>query len=453
MSCLKQFHTKLHQNTDIAPLVVFRIIFGCVMAISVLRFAWNGWINSLYIQPHFYFPYYGFEWIKPLGKYGMYAIFFVMFLSAVGILLGAFYRITSVLFFFAFTYVELIDKTNYLNHYYFVSIISLLMMMLPAHAHFSVDAYRNASIRRSTVPYWMLGAIKLQLGIVYFYAGIAKLNADWLFRAMPLNIWLKAQVSLPVIGGIFRYDFVAYLFSWFGAIYDLTIPFILLCKKWRFYGYVLVIIFHVMTRIMFPIGMFPYIMILSTLIFFSIDFHKKIISFLQQKITFLSNHSKILNPPLKKYSKLIYSIFVIHFFIQIIFPFRYLFYPGDLFWTEEGYRFSWRVMLIEKAGYAIFEVTDAENNRTFEINNRTYLTAQQEKMMSTQPDMILQFAHFLGDQMHQKGVHSPQVRVKSYITLNGSGSRLYIDPKVDLMQEKESFLHKDWVLPFKKDEL
>src|SRR5690606_5724759 len=83
----------------------------------------------------------------------------------------------------------------------------------------------------------------------------------------------------------------------------------------------------------------------------------------------------------------------IYFLVQITFPFRYLAYPGKLFWTEEGYRFSWRVMLMEKAGYAIFHITDPESGRSWEANNYDFLTPNQEKMMATQPDMILQFAH------------------------------------------------------------
>ena len=68
--------------------------------------------------------------------------------------------------------------------------------------------------------------------------------------------------------------------------------------------------------------------------------------------------------------------------------------------------------------------------------------------MSTQPDMILQYAHFLEDKYQEQGIADPEIRVEAYVTLNGSGSRLFIDPEVDLTRERESFAHKDWILPF-----
>jgi hypothetical protein len=134
--------------------------------------------------------------------------------------------------------------------------------------------------------------------------------------------------------------------------------------------------------------------------------------------------------------------------LQIILPFRYLFYPGDLYWTEEGYRFSWRVMLMEKGGTTFFHVKDPETGKRIEIMNAEYLTPFQEKMMETQPDMILQYAHFIRDAYIKQGIKDPVVTVESYVTLNGSGSMLYIDSTIDLSKEKENFLPKKWVRPF-----
>src|SRR4029079_748851 len=94
-----------------------------------------------------------------------------------------------------------------------------------------------------------------------------------------------------------------------------------------------------------------------------------------------------------RHQKLIIAILAIHFLIQIVFPFRYLLYPGKLFWTEEGYRFSWRVMLMEKAGYTQFTVTDSKTKKTIRVINNNFLTPFQEKQMSFQPDFILEYAH------------------------------------------------------------
>ncbi len=418
------------------------------MLASILRFIAKGWVTDLYVSPKVYFPYYGFEWVQPLGEAGMYAIFWLMALAALGLMLGLFYRISSLLFFLSFTYVELIDKTNYLNHYYFVSIVALLLVLVPAHRHFSLDVLRKPASWVSHVPRWVILIFQLQLGLVYFFAGLAKLNPDWLLEAMPLRYWLPAHTHLPVIGPLLDKTWVAYLFCWFGAFYDLTIPFFLAWRKSRILAYVTVIVFHVMTAVLFQIGMFPYIMIVSTLIFFSGDFHRKLLNALRSLVNIpvpaSTKFANITNQPL------LLNILAIYFVLQVLIPWRFVLYPGQLFWTEQGYRFSWRVMLMEKAGTAFFYVQNPGTGQETEINNRDYLTVNQEKMMATQPDMILQFAHILKQDFAQRGIPDAGVRAEIYVTMNGRGSRLFIDPSVNLAAEKESLMPKSWILPLEE---
>ena len=128
----------IDSNTNSSPLAVFRIGFGLMMLYSILRF-WNkGWIYTLYIEPKFHFKYYGFDWVKDLGNYN-YIIFIICIISSIFITIGYKYRLSMILFFLSFTYIELMDKTTYLNHYYFISILSFLMIFLPANACFSID--------------------------------------------------------------------------------------------------------------------------------------------------------------------------------------------------------------------------------------------------------------------------------------------------------------------------
>lgn len=442
------FKQYLYKQTSIAPLAVFRIAFGLMMFGSTLRFMLKGWVGELYIKPTFHFTYFGFDWVKPLGEFGMYMVFVGMLVCSLFIAIGLLYRYSAVLFFLLFTYVELLDKTNYLNHYYFVSLISFLMIFLPANRYFSLDVKLNPSRQLSHVNNWCIDVIKLQLGIVYFFAGVAKLNYDWLINAMPLRIWLPANYDLPIIGPFMDETWVAYLFSWFGAVYDLAIPFLLLSKRTRSFAYLAVIVFHVVTSALFPIGVFPFVMIVSTLIFFSPALHERIINVLSKTkniVAIPTVSTKTL------YSKPLLALLTIFFVIQLLLPFHYLLYPGKLFWTEQGFRFSWRVMLMEKAGTAFFTVKDATSGRSCEVMNQDFLTKQQEKMMSTQPDMILQYAHYLKEVYSKKGMVNPKVFVQSFVTLNGSGSRLFIDPTVNLASVPMNLSHKWWVLPFKNN--
>lgn len=436
----------MFQKVHIAPLVTFRILFGLIMLVSIIRFYSYGWIESLYIDPKFHFTYYGFEWVKALNSTGMYLIFGILALSCLFIALGFLYRLSAISFFLSFTYIELIDKTTYLNHYYFISIVGLLLIFVPANRYFSLDVLLKPSLQCTHVPAWTINIFKLQLGIVYFYAGIAKIHSEWLFDAMPLKIWLPANSNLPLVGWLFKYKFMPYVFAWIGMIYDLLIPFVLLKKEIRWIGYMAVVIFHILTAMMFNIGMFPYIMIGATLIFFSEEFHQKLINFLSftKKENTLNEKTFTLSSPL---SNFVIGFLILHFSFQLLFPFRYLAYPKDLFWHEQGFRFSWRVMLIEKMGYMNFKIKNPTNGHQFEINNRDYLTTFQEKMTSTQPDMIIQYAQFLKEKMEKKGIKNPIITVDCYVTLNGRPSQLLIDPTIDLTTLKDGFSTKKWILP------
>lgn len=296
----------------------------------------------------------------------------------------------------------------------------------------------------------MLLAVQAQLACVYIFAGMAKLNFDWLFRAMPLRIWLPPHTHQPLIGPLMDEIWVAYVFSWFGAVYDLFIVFFLTRRQTRLIAYGVVVAFHLMTAWLFPIGMFPYIMILLTLVFFPASFHQRIINF----ITGLPGRRipatlpvRSLKPSLTQH--LLLGLLVLHFAVQVLVPFRFLLYAGELFWTEQGYRFSWRVMLMEKAGTVFFYVKDPATGRQGEVVNSDFLTPNQEKMMATQPDMILQFAHFLADHYRKQGIANPVITAESYVTLNGSGSRPFLDNTIDLAKQRESFAPKAWILPFK----
>lgn len=439
--------TYLNRENSNAPLVVFRILFGFMMLFSTIRFISMGWVYDFYVMPKMFFPFEGFYWLKPLPEVGMYLVFALMVLTSLTIMLGFFYRISTILFFLSFTYVELLDKSNYLNHYYFVSLMAFILIFLPAHKRFSLDVYYSRVNATSITSNFMLLLPKLQLAIVYIFAGLAKLNSDWLFNALPLKIWLPAQMHLPFIGELLTYEWVAYAFSWAGALYDLVIVFFLLNSRTRGYAYLAVIIFHVLTRILFPIGMFPYIMIVSTLLFFSSKFHENVLSYLGKYLK--TKAIPFVNYPLRK-KMFIKAIFALFFIIQILFPLRFLLYPGNLFWTEQGYRFSWRVMLMEKAGTAFFYVEDEKTGKRIEVNNKEFLTRNQEKMMSTQSDMIVQYAHYLHSFYKEMGVNNPKVYADVFVNLNGRGSVRYIDPSIDLSKEQNTWKAKSWILSNEK---
>jgi hypothetical protein len=441
-------HQYWQQTTPIYPLVTFRIAFGFVMLMSTIRFILLGWIADQYIHPQFHFTYFGFHWVQPIGEIGMYVVFGALVVASIGIIFGAWYRLSAIAFFILFTYVELLDVSYYLNHYYFVSLIAGIMCFLPANKYCSFDVVRKPSLVATTIPRWTIDLLKFQISCVYFFAGIAKINTDWLLNALPLKLWLPAQDGIPIIGFLFSYSATAFVASWFGMVYDCLTPFLLMMKRTRLIAYFFVVAFHIVTGLLFQIGVFPIVMIVLTTIFFSNEFHQQIVTKISQwiSIQYESAELKIANVnPLTK------CIVVAYIFVQILLPFRYLLYPGNLYWTEQGYRFSWRVMLMEKAGTATFYVTDSKTGRKGFVDNSMFLNTHQEKQMSFQPDMILQFAKYLQQQYQKMGVNNPKVTAEIFVTLNGRPSELFIDSTVDLSKIEDSFEHKSWILPMKEN--
>lgn len=409
----------------------------------------------------FFFRFYGWDWLPLPGTTVIYLIFAVLWICAWCILLGWHYRLAASVFCLLFWYVELIDVTHYLNHYYLIGLLCGCMVFLPAHRAWSLDVWLRPEWAVEQVPRWTIGVLQLQIALVYFYAGVAKLQADWLWEAQPLRIWLARWGHLPGVGALLANVWTAYIMSWAGALYDLTIPFWLAWHRSRPLAYAAVVGFHLLTWSLFPIGVFPWLMMASATLFFSPQAHERFLRrFICPLIFNLSKfNSKFAPKPADAhseprlyaakplYGKLLGGLFVLHFAFQALFPLRHHCYRGNVLWTEEGFRFSWMVMLIEKQAWTQFTVKDAATGRQSEANNLDYLTEKQNFMMSSQPDLILQFAHFLGREYQtRQGYTQPQVFVRAQVALNGRVSQPLIHPELNLLAVSPSDPYASWVL-------
>lgn len=414
---------ELARPVDAAGVAFVRIAFGCALAYSAVRFWANGWIEELYLKPSYHFAYPGFEWITAHPPWGLHAHFAMMALAALAFAAGAFYRLSALVLFVAFTWVELIDQTYYLNHYYLVSLVLALACVLPLHRVWSVDAWRARGAWPATVPFAVPFVLRTQLGLVYFFAGVAKLEADWLLRAEPLRTWLFAHSDVPVIGPLLQPVWVAFALSWAGALFDLTIALFLCLRKTRSLAYAAVVIFHVATGLLFPIGVFPLVMIVLTTVFFPHDWPRR------------AQVALALSPatprPLPRAASLALALYLA---LQMLVPLRHLAYPGAVNWTEEGFRFAWRVMLIEKTGYVELRVIDRATDRRFTVDPREELTPRQVAIMSTQPAMIIQYARHVADRYRRLGHRDVAIYADAFASLNGHPTQRLLDPHVDLAE-------------------
>ncbi|HWE28853.1 MAG TPA: HTTM domain-containing protein [Polyangia bacterium] len=420
---------------DGASLAVFRILFGALMVVAGARFFTHGWIASDYRAAKVFMPYWGLGFIRPWPGDGMYIHYAVWIAAAVCITLGLFYRAATIVFALSFTWAHLCDRANYLNHYYLVSLVALILVFLPLDRQLSLRVRLRPNDRRSQLRTWMLYLLRFQFGLVWLFGGIAKIGGDWIWRAEPLRIWLAADADLPILRHIVRWHALPYLFSWGGLAFDLSAAALLSWPRTRKVAFAVAVVFHALTAELFPIGMFPWIMLAGATLFFAPTWPRRWLG--------AARDSAVAGAALGSVGLAALTVYAL---VQLVVPLRHFAYPGNTLWTEEGFRFSWRVMLIEKTGQCEFTVVDAQNRHTL-VEPRDYLTYVQARMTCTQPDMILALAHIIADDFARRGRGPVRVFADAQVAWNGRPHAPMIDPQVDLAHEADGLSPKRWILP------
>ena len=437
---------RLLHPTDAAVLASFRVLFGALMVWEVIRYHTYDRIYYYYIAPRFLFTYELFPFAQPVSPSMMYLVFFIMGLAAFGIAVGAFYRASALLFFLTYTYVFLLDKAQYNNHYYLICLLAFLLIFVDAHRWASVDQKIRSSLRAELIPFWQLFIFRAQLLIVYVYAAIAKMNADWL-QAEPIRAWLHQRADYAVVGPFFTTEFAAYLFAYGGLLFDLFIGFGLLWKRTRLISVIFIFAFHLTNNWLFSIGIFPFLMIAATVLFAEGDWPRRVL-----KAAPLTGYAPTTPPQKLSYKTPALVFTAIYLALQLLIPLRHFLYPGNPSWTEEGHRFAWHMKLRDKEGHLAFFIIDPATNERWSVNPQQDLTDRQIEKMATRPDMILQYSHYLKQQAQVRSIESPIVQVDSWAALNGRPFQPLIDPVVNLADVPQHiFARASWILPLSPD--
>ena len=252
---------------DVASIAVFRISFGLLLLYDVYRYFAKDWVKLQYIDPPYHFAFFGFDFIRPLPGDGMYWLFAALAVCAFLIALGLFYRLAMAAFFIGFSYIFLIDQALYMNHFYFVALLAFLMIFVPAARGWSLDALLARHPQNAMVPGWSLWILRVQVEIVLIYAGIVKLNADWL-QGEPLGYWLAESSNLPLFGPWLLNDKIILLGAWGATLLHLIGAPMLLFRSTRLYAFSAYCVFHTLNHFFFSIRIFPWLTIAGTLLFF-----------------------------------------------------------------------------------------------------------------------------------------------------------------------------------------
>lgn len=440
-----RFTDHLFRPIPVAPLVYFRIVFGLIMIVEVSRYISFRWVDELYLDADFQFKYFGFGWVQQWPGRGLDLHFLAVGVLGAMIAAGAFYRVATALFFLAFSYIFLLEQSNYLNHLYLVCLLGLLMTVLPAHRALSFDA--TVARRCAThVPAWTLGLLLFQIAVPYFFGGIAKINADWL-RGEPVRTWMRGQ-HYPVVGGWPGTEPGVWFIAYGGLLFDLLIVPALLWRRTRLAASAAATAFHLFNAIAFDIGIFPWLMLATLPLFLPLRWWERVNDRWVVPAAEVESAAPAAvgdAPPLRR--RMIVALLAAYVAVQVLLPLRHWLYPGSVHWTEEGHYFAWHMMLRTKRGSATFVVTHPSLPEPVRVNPKEFLRPRQRQKMSTHPDMVLQFAHHLADFYARDGYPGAAVRADVRVSLNGRPRRPLVDPDVDLAVTPRTMAPANWILP------
>lgn len=431
----------LFKHIDNSALIVFRILFGLLCFLESVGAIFTGWVKRVFIDPEFTFSFIGLEWLQPLSGNGMYLYYVIMSLFSLCIMLGYKYRLSIIAFSIMWSATYFMQKSSYNNHYYLLMLISSIMVFMPANRYASIDVKLNPKLKSYAMPQWCNFVFVLQLFIVYTYASVAKIYPDWL-NANVMEILMKSKQNYMLVGEFLQQKWLHYVLAYGGILFDgLIIP-LLLFKPTRKWVFIVSIFFHLFNSFVFQIGIFPYLALAFTVFFFNPKTIQQL--FLKKKVFY--ELDEVIVP---KYKTPLIALFSIYFLIQIGLPLRHHFIKGNVLWTEEGHRLSWRMMLRAKSGTATYRVENKETGNSYIINLDDYLTLKQKRIASTKPDAIWQFSQHLKKQFKKDG-QNVSIYVNCKVSVNGKPHKQLINPDVDLAHVSWNyFKHNDWILPSK----
>jgi vitamin K-dependent gamma-carboxylase len=439
---------KLFQPIDIAPLIFFRVVIGFLMSLEMAGEILTDY-NADYFHPEFHFSYLFFQWLEPWPPFWMHLHFLFNLLMGIFVTIGLFYRFSAVMLFLGTSSAFLMEKSVYINHTYLYCLTAFLMIFLPANRAWSLDVKRKPSLEQSSVPAWTVWILIFQISVVYFFAGMAKVNPDWL-AGKPMMYWLPPKRHYYIIGPLLEQPWLPFLISWGGAAFDLLIVPLMLWRKSRPYAFILAVFFHLTNVSIFGIGTFPWYSIAMTALFFDPAAFRRL-PILRKKLPPYRpiNYAIALRPALGKTVAVFLSLYA---FVQVAMPLRqYLYLADNPSWTEAGHNFSWHMMLRAKWGSVHYRVLDPVSGQEWKIDPREYVTDHQYRRMIGKPDMILELAHHIADRYREMGYEQVEVYGECKLRFNGRPPLPYVDPSVNLAEQERSILHYTWVLPLVED--
>lgn len=431
---------RLFRPVDIAPLAVFRILMGLLMAAEGFGAILTGWVRANYVDAPFAFHFIGFDFLDVLVGPQAYAVYASLGFAGLGVAFGYRYRWSIGLYTVLWAAVYYGQKTSYNNHYFLLLLMCILLWIVPVHRFTSLDVKAGRATPTSHTAYLNVFVFKLLLLIVYVYAAIAKIYPDWL-DGTTVGIFLSSKADWPVLGPWVDNPVFIYLIAYGGILFDLLVIPALWYRKTRPYAFAVSILFHLFNSVVFQIGIFPYMMLITSVLFFDS-------STIRRVFRISPRSSSTAKSPIVAHVSAVKVAFLTAFFVaMVVLPLRHLYFPGCVHWTEEGHRMAWHMMLRSKYGYLDFLVKKPDGS-TERIHPKHRMSNKMANKMATRPDMIWQYAQRIEEEYAARGVSPVRVFAESRVSLNGRKTHPLVDPSVDLAAASwHPFSPQPWILP------
>uniref|UniRef100_A0A8C2CVQ8 Vitamin K-dependent gamma-carboxylase n=1 Tax=Cyprinus carpio TaxID=7962 RepID=A0A8C2CVQ8_CYPCA len=449
----------LNRPTDPASLGIFRFLFGMLMALDITQERGLSHLDYKYLDgaPVCRFPLFNF--LKPLPMDWMFFVYFVMFLGAVGIMLGCFYRLACLMFISTYWYVFFLDKTTWNNHSYLYGLIGFQLTLMDANRYWSLDGLRNPRKRNAYVPLWNYTLLRTQIFIVYFIAGVKKLDADWvegysmkylahhwLFEPFKLILPVELSSLMVVHGG--------------GLILDLTAGYLLFFDATRPVAFFFVSYFHCMNSQLFSIGMFSYTMLATSPLFCYPDWPRRFFGrfpeFLQPILPFVSpapipSSSCVYPKPPSGFKHKFRAIFTILYIMEQFFlPYSHFITQGYNNWTNGLYGYSWD-MMVHARSHQHVKIT-YRDGVTGDVGYLNPGVFTQSRRWKDHGDMLKQYATCLSENLPQFNISDPEIYFDIWVSINDRFQQRIFDPRVDIVKADWSpFRPNSWLMPLLVD--
>ncbi|KAF7236674.1 Vitamin K-dependent gamma-carboxylase [Varanus komodoensis] len=470
LSSWHRFVCLLNRPTDPASLGIFRFLFGMLMALDIPQERGLSYLDRKYLDGLEVCRFPLFNFLEPLPLDWMYLVYTVMLLGALGIMLGCCYRLSCLLFLLPYWYIFLLDKTAWNNHSYLYGLLGFQLLLLNANRYWSIDGLWNPQKRNAHVPLWNYTVLRMQIFIVYFIAGIKKLDADWVegYSMGPLaRHWLfgpfrlvlsEEMTSLLVVHGG-------------GLALDLTAGFLLFFDATRPAALFFVSYFHCMNSQLFSIGMFSYTMLASSLLFCYPDWPRRLSARLPSGFQRLLPLVELpqasqecvygeaepgqqragrgrRRPGLRQRLGALFT--VLYVLEQFFLPYSHFITQGYNNWTNGLYGYSWD-MMVHSRSHQHVKIT-YRDGLTGELGYLNPGVFTQSRRWKDHADMLKQYATCLSRLLQNYNISEPEVYFDVWVSINDRFQQRLFDPHVDIVQAEWSpFQKTPWLKPLLVD--